>query len=96
MRNTAFVPVFPALFSFCSLVPNEFMAMFYCSLKPRGGSVVLVTGWIVQICRFWICFRIVRSIYGNEFDLERNYVFQQASKSKFKNWIGYKESYVKI
>ncbi len=31
VRNTALVPVFPAIFSFCSLVPNHFMAMFLVS-----------------------------------------------------------------
>ena len=28
--NRAFVPVFPALFLFCSLVPNNFKGMFPC------------------------------------------------------------------
>ena len=27
-QNTSFVPVFPGLFSFCSLIPNNFMTMF--------------------------------------------------------------------
>ena len=36
-EKTAFVPMFPALFSFCSLVPNEFKAMFPCSLNPWGS-----------------------------------------------------------
>ena len=45
--DTAFVPLIPALFSFCSLVPSFifllfpfsqqfFFAMFLCSLKPVG------------------------------------------------------------
>ena len=38
--NTAFVPVFLALFSFCSLVPTNFKAMFTCPLKPLGDPVV--------------------------------------------------------
>lgn len=32
-------PVFPTLFSFCSNVPNSFMAMIPYSLKPLGRSV---------------------------------------------------------
>ena len=34
IRNPAFVPVFPALLSFRSLVPNNFLTIFPCSLKP--------------------------------------------------------------
>ena len=33
--NTAFVPMFPALFSSCSLVPDNFKA-----LKPGGPSLI--------------------------------------------------------
>ena len=35
--HTAFVPVFPALFFFCSLVPNNSMTMLPCSLRPQGN-----------------------------------------------------------
>lgn len=39
VKNTAFVPIFSALFSFF-LWSSDFMAMFYCSLKPWGlGSL---------------------------------------------------------
>ena len=34
IRSTAFVPMFQALFSFCSLVPSNFITMFSCSVKP--------------------------------------------------------------
>ena len=36
IRNTAVIPRFPASFSLFPLVPNNFMAMLPCSLKPSG------------------------------------------------------------
>ena len=49
-QKQSFCSMFPALFSYCSSVPNNFMAMSSCSLKPLGKPLFLGPIWCSLLC----------------------------------------------